>query len=647
MYISGLSGVTELQAMSNADLSDQLYQFLLQEFKLGAFTYQRLTYDVRSVMGREVSWEPKESPWNRAQRETKGKRVRVRDKRAAKDGHLISSDMLKEWDMLSDILQNPEYVEWFVSLFHLPLRGTVDLQPRQLLRSFVRTAARIFMDNELLGPGSRLRLLDGPGIVELLDKEQYRRLFPNTTWCSLRTLIHEGCMRPDIDVDGSYRSWAQNVCRSVMKTFDPIAQKFSRCVLWRLVEYFDHHCACRILKIMVDVVLSRVSSSEVKLVDRIYASVSHEAVSVIDSWHGITRTANENILRYIGEEAQLTDLQALAARMVGYHNRRAGTAVRRGVRPGREGRPRAELILCALNSWILAGAFPGIPTTERLRMRALVHEVFMLETQCPGLYAIQPGPRRLISHSVIDESVIQSFLAVAKNKREIAYIKLSAYSGLRAGAIQNAKLNDFWDPISQTIRPIATVLEKNSKHRELRMQSTRQAREASAALAEFILQEHKFSSPFLFHHPRRPHIPWKNFCLVIMQMFCVRLGKPTNTYHHHQFRKYVANHYMKKNGARLEHVQRFLGHASANTTFVHYWTDHVDLMETSEATENVLEKLQHRVQELEQENNALKASVKAMADQVTDDEDTTTDVGTAAPVASSDHVSTEDMWADV
>lgn len=166
--------------------------------------------------------------------------------------------------------------------------------------------------------------------------------------------------------------------------------------------------------------------------------------------------------------------------------------------------------------------------------------------------------------NVLSTGQINRMKSCTKSSRDEAIFMLMLETGLRRRAVSWMTLQSVTD--GTNIRPIAYATEKGLKVRYFPLSTTLQK-----VLMSYITTHVPNNTDWLF--PRKGdtsnHISSstvRNIFVRICQKSCI----PSHLSHCHAIRKFVVCELMRA-GNSIEQVSKWLGHASVNTTYNHYW----------------------------------------------------------------------------
>lgn len=168
---------------------------------------------------------------------------------------------------------------------------------------------------------------------------------------------------------------------------------------------------------------------------------------------------------WLPRTATPSHLVEVTARMMAFLNR---SVAGRSQSTTHRIRTQAEVVLQHMLLLVRCGVFePHTPIGATLPMRRLHARMFYWENTVPERYAATPGPRALASKPELTHETLARLLEVAQTREEVAYLQLSATTGLRAGAVARLRLSAVWDASRNEVAPVICAMEKNSDVRRI------------------------------------------------------------------------------------------------------------------------------------------------------------------------------------
>ena len=614
VYHTGIASEAALRSLSPGDVGETLRRFLEQH--AGSCAYQGLVASVCRVATAESAASAAAAALARRE-------PAVYDAETGRPVRDLDPETYASTGFFVDMLPGEEQRGLFLKMFAPHTR--VGHRERGRLRH-----GMWFIFRNGLTVQKVREELDGPTIAELVDAEQRAGLFDLECEAALTAQVHRMCLNPYVDVDGRFRSharWVRRSCLAACQQQHPMVWRYTPSVVGRILELSagDAVSRERMFEAMNLMVAHRLGASSLsKIADRVFRSVSQGFLDGVVAPMLHTPEARGRFLEWFGCESRREDVLRAAAVLVGCGNAKPRLRVSRNhAECGPTGGGRS---LYGINSMIVSGCFPHIRQTDPVRVVELTNRVFAMETEDPERYALQPPPKRVKSCPPLDDAVIDRLLSVAVSRKEVLYVELSSYTGLRRGAMELAELASVWDDGLQDVREAARFMEKGSKTRVVLLApgASSAAGRVREALALYIREELLPSrTRWLFPCAADDGVSYdRDLCYKLLNRLCARLGLPRGTHHHHQFRHNVVNRHCRR-GGKLEAAQKFLGHSTVNTTYRHYWTDTVDLMQSSPPRQGGGDDcdLAERVRELEAENLLLRRGGIPSDDVSEDDED--------------------------
>lgn len=212
--------------------------------------------------------------------------------------------------------------------------------------------------------------------------------------------------------------------------------------------------------------------------------------------------------------------------------------------------------------------FQSIPSAHRITRQEVQRCMFLLETENPAQFTMQPVQRHQRSRNVpTTEDVQQLLMACQGDPCERLLIEFLC-TGLRAEALGRLTVADVWDEQRSVARETLRVREKNSQERVIH--PTAALRSAVTCLVGALSKSHQqISSWYIFPAQRTRTRYCKHTVALMLRRVCMRAGLPI--FNPHIFRTWITNTIVN-HGYSLEHAARFLGHRYCSTTYKHYWS---------------------------------------------------------------------------
>ena len=477
----------------------------------------------------------------------------------------------------------------------------------------VRAVCVVLRDNGLTDM-QQLRNMDGATIDDMCQQAGDRYTWHPTTTKRACATIRCICQHPEIDTDSTFRRWAYSVKRSVVFSFpEYVAREFTIEGIHALVAIPDEKSRQTMAAMIFVVYLHRLKRRSGTRT-RAIRSTCCTFARTIHSMLRLCKLDGSTIISMLNGASSYHEAVEVVARLVAHRNAYGSC---RQILPCDstvnvdDDRGSHHYFKC-INACIRAGCLMSVNSDAKpIAWQHIYPRMVDLEMINPEWYrSLAPPVQMVAGKRRLDDAAVCQLLGAAKNHEERMYLHLANYTGLRSEAIENLRVDQVWDWKAGQPRLTFGVLEKNSRVRRIKMSGDHPILiQYRSELASYMNLEHP-GAEYLYLLPcrGRPSQTRPRACQGILQKMSKRLGLAATAYNHHQFRHNLVARHMSQPGARIEVVQRFLDHQSADVTMHRYWNTGACLDIMADAAGN------SSAEQIENLQKALKERDKQIAD---------------------------------